>query len=109
MSFEMERAESPMEAHTDELLPLLRRHQDEWRERYQLRRIGLFGSVARGEATEDSDVDIWVELDPLLPYATVHLKRELETLMRRRVDLVRLRDRMNPDLRQTILQEGISA
>lgn len=61
----------------------------------QLQRIGLFGSTARNEATAQSDVDVWVELDPLTPYATV--------------DLVRLRERMNPALRQAILREGISA
>lgn len=39
---------------------------------------------------------MWVELDPLTPYATVHLKQELEELLQRPVDLVRLRERMNP-------------
>jgi predicted nucleotidyltransferase len=93
----------------EQLLPLLRAHQQGWCERYQLRRIGLFGSIVRGEATASSDVDVWVELDPLTPYATVHLKQELEELLQRPVDLVRLRDRMNPALRTAILQEGISA
>jgi len=91
------------------LLPVLRAHLSEWRQRYQLQRIGLFGSTARNEATAQSDVDVWVELDPLTPYATVHLKQELEALLQRPVDLVRLRERMNPSLRQAILREGISA
>ena len=93
----------------DQVLPLLRERQNEWRQRYQLQRIGLFGSTARNEATAQSDVDVWVELDPLTPYATVHLKQELEELLQRPVDLVRLRERMNPGLRQAILREGISA
>ena len=54
-------------------------------------------------------VDVWVELHPLTPFATVHLKQELEALLQRPVDLVRLRERMNPDLRQAILREGVSA
>jgi predicted nucleotidyltransferase len=54
-------------------------------------------------------VDVWVELDPLTPYATVHLKQELEQLLQRPVDLVRLRERMNPALRRVILMEGVSA
>ena len=49
----------------DQLLSLLRVRQREWRQRYQLQRIGLFGSTAR--------------------------KRELEELLQRPVDLVRLR------------------
>ena len=93
----------------DQVLPLLRERQGAWRQRYQLQRIGVFGSTARNEATSGSDVDVWVELDPLTPYATVHLKQELEELLQRPVDLVRLRDRMNPALRRAILREGISA
>lgn len=54
-----------------------------------------------------SDVDVWVELEPLTPFAMVQLKQELEQLLQRPVDLVRLRERMNPDLRQAILNEGI--
>jgi predicted nucleotidyltransferase len=91
-----------------ELLLLLRSHQEGWARRFHLRRIGLFGSTARNEATATSDVDVWVELDPLTPFATVHLKRELEALLQRPVDLVRLRERMNPALRQEILRDGIS-
>ena len=72
----------------DQVLPLLRERQGVWQQRYQLQRIGLFGSTARNEATASSDVDVWVELDPLTPYATVHLKQEL---LQRPVDLVRLR------------------
>ena len=93
----------------EQVLPLLRERLGVWRQRYQLQRIGLFGSIARNEATATSDVDVWVELDPLTPYATVHLKQELEELLQRPVDLVRLRERMNPALRQAILREGISA
>jgi predicted nucleotidyltransferase len=93
----------------EQVLELLRARQGEWRQRYQLQRIGLFGSTARNQATATSDVDVWVELDPLTPFATVHLKHELEELLQRPIDLVRLRKRMNPALRQAILQEGVTA
>lgn len=93
----------------DQVLPLLRERQPAWRQRYHLQRIGLFGSTARNEAKAGSDVDVWVELHPLTPFATVHLKQELEALLQRPVDLVRLRERMNPALRQAILREGVSA
>ena len=93
----------------DEVLPLLRAHLQNWADRFHLQRIGLFGSVVRGESTASSAVDVWVELDPLTPFATVHLKQELEELLQRPVDLVRLRERMNPALRQVILREGVSA
>ena len=82
-----------------ELLWLLRGRQSEWRQRYQLQRIGLFGSTVRNQATATSDVGAWVELDPLTSFATMHLKEELEQLLQRPIDLVRLRERMNPALR----------
>jgi predicted nucleotidyltransferase len=92
-------------------------HQRQWRQRYHLQSIGLYscgeacgyGSTARNEAKAGSDVDVWVELHPLTPFAMVNLKQELETLLQRPVDLVRLRERMNPALRQAILREGVSA
>jgi hypothetical protein len=60
-------------------------------------------------AEEAVDGDQAVELEPLIPFATVHLKRELEALLQRPVDLVRLRERMNPALRQEILRDGLCA
>ena len=44
----------------------------------------------RGDARPDSDVDVWVRLDPLSPYGLVHLKQELETLLSTSVDVVRM-------------------
>ena len=51
----------------------------------------LFGSFARGEQTEDSDVDILVEFDRSTPiglFAYVRMLRELEEKLGRKVDLV---------------------
>ena len=51
----------------------------------------LFGSYARGEEREDSDVDILVEFDRSLPiglFAYVRMHRELEERLGRKVDLV---------------------
>jgi predicted nucleotidyltransferase len=93
----------------DAVLAKLRRHHADWQQRFHLVEIGVFGSVARGEQQPGSDIDIWVRLDPLIPYATIHLKQELETLLENTVDVVRLRERMNPALRQHILNEGLRA
>ncbi len=65
----------------DQVLPLLQERQLAWRQRYHLQRIGLFGSTARNEAKAGSDVDVWVELHRLTPFATVHLMQELEALL----------------------------
>ncbi len=47
--------------------------------------------------------------DPLIPPATVHLKQELEFLLKRPIDLARFHKHMNPSLRAAILQEGVTA
>ena len=57
-----------------------RHNHDIWRQLYQLQSTSLFDFMARNQATMSSDVDVWVELNPLIPYATVHLKHELELL-----------------------------
>lgn len=56
--------------------------------RYPVRGMALFGSVARGEATEKSDVDILVDVDPSIGLGIVALGDEIEKLLGRRVDLV---------------------
>lgn len=91
------------------VLNRLRQHQPVWHRRFHVVELGLFGSVSRGDARPNSDLDVWGQLDPLTPYALVHLKQEMEILMRCPVDLVRLRDRMAPTLRKKIEQEGLTA
>jgi predicted nucleotidyltransferase len=46
-----------------EILRILESHKQKLAERYGVLKIGVFGSVVRGEGTEESDVDIYVELD----------------------------------------------
>src|SRR5215472_9262983 len=47
----------------DQVIALLRLHQDDLRRRGVLH-AALFGSVARGEATASSDIDLLIDLDP---------------------------------------------
>ncbi len=44
------------------ILEFLKQHKEELREKYQVEKIGLFGSYARDEAREDSDIDILVDM-----------------------------------------------
>lgn len=67
----------------------LRRHEDELRGRH-VAHLWIFGSVARGEERDDSDVDILVELDPqakvsLTSFARLQL--DLSDFLGRQVDL----------------------
>ena len=74
-------------------------------EKHGVKRAGFFGSVVRGEVTEDSDIDVLVEIDSdisLLDF--VGLKLEIEEALGRKVDLVEY-DTIKPLLRERILKE----
>ena len=74
---------------------------------YGITHIGIFGSVARGEQTGKSDVDIYYEGVPLSLFKIMALKNELENLLNCSVDIVRLREKMNLVLKKRIQKEGI--
>ncbi|HAJ38789.1 MAG TPA: hypothetical protein DCL15_24240 [Chloroflexi bacterium] len=70
-----------------------------------VKRIGVFGSVARGEATAQSDIDLLVELSPrisLLEFTA--LERRLSEALGRKVDLL-TEAAISPYLRQQILDD----
>jgi uncharacterized protein len=73
---------------------------------YGIRRLGIFGSVARDEAREQSDVDIVIETETPDPFNLVHIKEALENRLERHVDIVRIRPGMNPFLKQRIEKEA---
>ena len=74
-----------------EILALLRDFKVRKGKKYGILKMGIFGSVARDQQTESSDVDIYYE----------------EELLGSPVDIIRLRDRMNQLLRKRIEREGI--
>ena len=75
------------------------------RQKYGVTRIGIFGSVARGQGGPESDVDIVVEMQPDL-FKRACLKDELESILGRKVDIVRYRPMMNKFLKKRIDNEG---
>ena len=72
------------------------------------RSVALFGSFARGEAGEQSDVDLLVDLDEHTFDRYMDLKLRLEDLLGRSVDLV-LIDGLKPRVKSKILSEAIRA
>ena len=75
--------------------------------KYGIQKIGLFGSVARGEHQEGSDVDVCFEGVPKGFFAIGGIKTELEQLFGCSVDVVRLRDNMDSFLREQIMRDVI--
>ncbi len=88
-------------------LQLLKDYKESRGMHYGIVRIGIFGSVARGEQTENSDVDICVDLKTPNLFSLVHIKEELRQLFGCDVDIVRFRQNMDALLKQDILKEGI--
>ena len=91
---------------TNDVLARLKMFKESRQAEYSLRSLGIFGSFARGQAQEDSDVDVVCETSEPNLFRTSRMKQELEELLARRVDVVRLRERMNPHLKQRILREA---
>ena len=79
---------------TNEYLQALRSYKESKASVYGISRIGIFGSVARGEHTEGSDVDICVDLQHLFGCS---------------VDIIRIRPEMDALLKRDIMKEGIYA
>ncbi|MDJ0901726.1 MAG: nucleotidyltransferase domain-containing protein [Xenococcus sp. MO_188.B8] len=71
--------------------------------------IRIFGSVARGEATEDSDIDFLVDynLAKISPWFPGGLLADLEDLLEYKVDIVTEKS-LNPLIRERVLREAIS-
>jgi len=88
----------------DEVLNFLRQHKEEFKERFSVSRIGLFGSFLRGGDDEGSDVDILVEMDHPTFDHYMDLKFFLEEQLHRPVDLV-LADTVKPRLKAIIARE----
>ncbi|EFI34834.1 DNA polymerase beta domain protein region [Desulfonatronospira thiodismutans ASO3-1] len=88
----------------EEILFFLQEHRKELKERFSVRRIGLFGSVLNDAAETGSDVDILVELDQPTFDNYMDLKFFLEDAFGRSVDLV-LADNLKPRLQPIISQE----
>ncbi|MBI4828242.1 MAG: nucleotidyltransferase family protein [Nitrospinae bacterium] len=75
----------------DEIIRLLEREKPRIMNRYKVRRLALFGSYARGDQNESSDVDILVDADPSIGLEFVTLADELERILGQRVELVSAR------------------
>jgi len=90
----------------DEILDLLREYKDLFGDKYGILALGLFGSFARNEAQVDSDVDICIRTTTPNPFNLVHIKEDLEKQFVHPVDIIRIRDHMNPDLKERIEREA---
>ncbi len=89
------------------ILTQLTGRMEEIRQRFSVRRLSVFGSVVRGEASEGSDVDVLVVFDRKATFDLfMDLKFYLEELLGTGVDLVTDKA-LRPQVRRTIEQEMV--
>ena len=91
----------------EQVLDFLKKHKKEFFNKYKISKITLFGSLARGEEKPNSDIDIAIETKLSDYFKLYDFKEELEKEFNTKVDVVRLREKMNPFLKSRILKEGI--
>ncbi|MDY0320782.1 MAG: nucleotidyltransferase domain-containing protein [Arcobacteraceae bacterium] len=91
----------------DEAILKLKEFKEKNGDHYKIEQIGIFGSVARGEAKDDSDIDICLKTKVADMFMLVHLKDDLSKLFSKSVDIVRVREKMNPFLKNRIDKEAI--
>lgn len=90
-------------------LNLLSQYKKSCAEKYGILSIGIFGSVARGEQRENSDVDVVVELKESDYFIFCAIQEELEALFSCKVDLVQKHPFMRPLFLKNIEKDAIMA
>lgn len=91
----------------DQIIHHLRRFKDQNKDKYQIVRLGLFGSAARDSMSESSDIDVVVEMATPDMFMLIGIKQDLEEQLHRPVDVVRYREKMNAFLKSRIDKEAL--
>lgn len=90
----------------NEYIDIIKAHADDLRCRFGITSVRLFGSVARGEQHEESDVDLFVTMPPKF-YNYIAASQYLSELLGCGVDLIRDNDKIRPFFRKQIENEGV--
>ena len=89
------------------ILEYLAQSKDTFSRDFSVKRVGLFGSYARGDNDPASDIDIVVELEKPDMFALIGIKQAVEEAFAAKVDIVRLRKDMNPFLKNRIQRDAV--
>jgi len=91
----------------DDIIVFLRRYKEKNQDKYGIINIGVFGSASRRAMTEQSDIDIVVELEHPDMFNLIGIKQDLEEELHRSIDIIRYREKMNAFLKRKIEEEAI--
>ena len=91
----------------NDVLRILQKERQELVDRYNISALSVFGSVARDDDRQDSDVDILVEFSqPVGLFQFIELQQRLEALLGSNVDLGTPRS-LKPRIKERVMQEAI--
>jgi predicted nucleotidyltransferase len=90
---------------TANCLHKLQQFKRQYSSEYGIERIGIFGSVARGEQTANSDIDIYYEGKSLGLKSLVQFPMELEKFLGAPVDVVRKHNNLRPSFVKRIMKD----
>ena len=90
------------------ILNYLKEHYSEFKNKYNVEKIGLFVSYAIDEATENSDIECFGKLKPSL-FDMVAIKEQIENDLNRKVDIIREHKNIKPIFLKMIQKDLIYA
>lgn len=88
-------------------IDLLKQFKNDNSEAYGITEIGIFGSVARGEDTSDSDVDVFVTMSHPNLLLLSGIKQDLESIFKKSVDVVRKHKHLSPVFLRNLERDAI--
>lgn len=91
----------------DEIVSVLQDFKKRYSAQFGIQSLGIFGSMARGEDRENSDVDIVAKIDPSNLITLSRIRLEIEEIIHKHVDIVHYRERMNKLLKERIDHEAL--
>lgn len=92
---------------TKEILEQLRVYKAAKADVYGIETLGLFGSAARGEQQEDSDIDVCVKLKKPSFFNMADIQDDLENIFSRKVDVISLGAIMRPLFKQNLERDAV--
>ena len=102
------RLDKPDIASRDQIIELLRTFKNENVEKFGIESMSLFGSVARGEHNENSDVDLLIKFKSPSLYLYAELSDALESILGMKVDIVSESARKRPGFIEEISKDMVS-
>jgi len=91
----------------EKIIKCLKQFKVENKDKYHIERLGIFGSVAKNIANDESDIDIVVRLSKQDLFEIIGIKQDLEEDLAVSVDVVSYRDKMNSFMKKRIDEEAI--